>query len=255
MDDAKARPLMLAAVLCSSVFAACVQPRCFASIDCPAPQICSATGACVFECSDDAGCASGFVCENHVCRPAPARDITCPSDMVPVAKLFCVDRYEASRGDASATSSGSDATKAHSVAGVMPWMVASNDDAALACEAAGKRLCSPAEWQLACEGPDGTAYSYGESYEPIACNGIDAFGRSAFHLAATGSFAGCTNAWGVFDINGNLWEHVAGGDDMTVRGGAFNCSDSAALHRCDYIPQTWIPSARGFRCCADGSAP
>jgi len=120
MDDLNARPLILAVMLCPSVFAACVQPHCYANLDCPAPQICNATGACVFACSDSAACAAGFVCEDHVCQPAPARDITCPPDMVVVAKVFCVDRYEASRGDASATSAGSDATKAHSVAGVMP---------------------------------------------------------------------------------------------------------------------------------------
>jgi len=42
---------------------------------------------------------------------------------------------------------------------------------------------------------------------------------------------------------------VAGGSDMTVRGGAFNCNDSAALHKCAYVPGNWTPSARGFRCC------
>jgi formylglycine-generating enzyme required for sulfatase activity len=131
----------------------------------------------------------------------------------------------------------------------MPWQVADNATAEAACGATGKRLCTPEEWQTACKGPDGTAYSYGSTYKASACNGIDAFGRQNFHLVPTGSFPDCTNEWGVFDMNGNLWEHVAGGSDMRVRGGAHNCSDSAALHRCDYVPGNWSPSARGFRCC------
>src|SRR5690606_17359605 len=98
--------------------------------------------------------------------------------------------------------------RATSRAGVLPWQVADNARAESACAAAGKRLCTPAEWELACRGPDGTVYSYGDAYEPATCNGIDAFGRGAFHLAVTGAFPACTNAWGVVDINGNLWEHV-----------------------------------------------
>jgi formylglycine-generating enzyme required for sulfatase activity len=164
---------------------------------------------------------------------------------------FCVDIYEASRGDATANSAGSDGSQAHSVAGVLPWQVGSNAEAALACKAAGKRLCSPAEWQTACEGLEKTVYAYGSSYSPTTCNGIDAFGGYTFHVAPTGSFPGCTNAWGVFDMNGNVWEHVAGGTDTTIRGGAYNCSDSVTYHRCDYIPTIWTPSAKGFRCCVD----
>jgi hypothetical protein len=51
-------------------------------------------------------------------------------------------------------------------------------------------------------------------------------------------------------MNGNVWEvvHSTDGQDH-FRGGAYNCLDSEALHRCDY-DATWGPSARGFRCCA-----
>ena len=73
-----------------------------------------------------------------------------------------------------------------------------------------------------------------------------------FRLEPTGYNPGCTNGYGVFDMNGNLWEHVFGGDERSIRGGAYNCSDSVTLHRCDYIPGDWEPSARGFRCCAAG---
>jgi formylglycine-generating enzyme required for sulfatase activity len=101
---------------------------------------------------------------------------------------FCIDIYEASRGDATAISAGSDGSRAYSVAGVLPWQVASNAEAALGCAAVGKRLCSPAEWQLACEGPDQTTYAYGDRYNATTCNGIDAFANYDFHLTATGGF-------------------------------------------------------------------
>jgi len=170
---------------------------------------------------------------------------------VKVANRFCIDKWEASRPDATATTEGTAGGQAGCVKGVFPWQVSSNNEAHKACEAAGKRLCTPAEWQTACQGPGQTVYSYGDTYNPKTCNGIDTFGYSNFHLTPTGSFPNCVNSWGVFDMNGNLWEHVAQGDTTTVRGGAFNCGDSLTLHRCDYIPG-WTPSALGFRCCSDG---
>ncbi|MGI5865756.1 MAG: formylglycine-generating enzyme family protein, partial [Myxococcales bacterium] len=235
---------LAAALACALApsWSACVEPRCFDASDCESPQVCGADGVCVFECSSDPDCPEGFACEGHRCKPRPSYPVVCPEDMVPVAEAFCVDIYEASRPDATAQSAGSDESVARSIKGVMPWMVASNAVAEVACAAAGKRLCSAAEWELACRGPEGTVYGYGEHYEPETCNGIDAFGRSAFRLEPTGAFPNCTNGWGLFDMNGNLWEHIAGGSDMLVRGGAFNCGDSATLHRCDYVPGSWAPS-------------
>jgi Cys-rich repeat protein len=230
----------------------CVDQYCFVPEDCDAPKICSAAGVCVYRCITDAECAAGFVCQDHDCVPDAIDPITCPDDMTPVADTFCVDVYEASRPDATAGDPGTDESIARSVAGVLPWRASGNAAALAACQAAGKRLCSPDEWALACAGPDHTTYAYGDAYQPTTCNGIDTYGRTGFHLMPTGSFPGCTNEWGVFDMNGNIWEHVAGGTDMDVRGGAFNCSDSRTFHRCDYVPGSWTPSALGFRCCKDG---
>jgi formylglycine-generating enzyme required for sulfatase activity len=167
----------------------------------------------------------------------------------------CIDRYEASRPDATADDQGEDGSRAVSRARVIPWRVSSNQIAAAACQAAGKRLCAPLEWESACHGPGNTVYIYGNTYEPLTCNGLDTFGQSDFHLTPTGSFPDCTNAWGVYDLNGNLWEHVQGGSGQTVRGGAYNCNNSQTLHRCDYIPGNWTPSALGFRCCLTPAAP
>ena len=274
-----------------------VDAVCYSDVDCPNRASCDATtGSCIpWECKSDAECAGGkrcnitihqcaipqclsendcedgFTCIANVCR---ARTLLyCPPDMAVVNDAFCIDRYEASKPDATAAFRGNDTSVATSRAGVRPWEVASNAAALAACAAAGKTLCDDTQWQIACEGPDQTAYSYGDDYESATCNGIDTFcfcsegtgdavcsypecygdHGAAFQLMPTGSLRGCTNAWGVFDMNGNLWEHVLGGNDMTVRGGAYNCKNSKALHQCSYIPSDWTPSARGFRCCSRGS--
>ncbi len=181
---------------------------------------------------------------------APLAPIECPADMAAVDDSFCVDRYEASRPDATATDCGADQSHATSRKGVMPWMIGNdNSEARAACVAAGKDLCSEMQWSLACEGSAKTTYGYGNTYEPETCNGLDLFGRGFHHLLPTGELEDCRSDHGVCDINGNLWEHVLGGNSTTVRGGAYNCKDSKRLHRCDYIPVSWTPLALGFRCC------
>lgn len=262
--EGRARRVVAGLALAVVLAGGCVRERCYRDLDCPAPKICTAEGACAWKCTSAAECGPGFDCVDHACRPmsvvpdAPG-DVTgdvqqpepeCPDDMVLVARAFCLDRYEASRPDATAVDAGTSGVRSTSRAGVLPWRVADNAAAAAACVAAGKRLCTPVEWECACRGPGGTEYPYGNAYLATTCNGIDAFGEGGFHLAPTGSFPGCTNGYGAYDLSGNLWEHVAGGDDRTIRGGAFNCLDSPALHRCGYVPGTWAPSARGFRCCA-----
>lgn len=236
------------------VLANCVDQRCFEQADCPAPQLCGASGLCFLECEVAEDCGPGFLCDVNRCAPDSDGPIACPGDMVAVAEAFCIDRYESSRPDATAETAGVDSLRASSVVGVLPWQVASNAEAALACSAAEKRLCRSEEWELACSGEARTAYGYGDTYDPTRCNGIDAFDRRSFHLVPTGTFPECTSPWGAFDLNGNLWEHVAEGTDRTVRGGAYNCSDSAQYNRCDYVPNSWTPSALGFRCCLTPNA-
>jgi hypothetical protein len=190
----------------------------------------------------------------------------CPDDMVLVQLQtgwkFCIDRFEASRSDATETSKGISPIPA-SKQGVLPWYPVDFQTAKTACESVSKRLCRPEEWFEACSGPDHTVYSYGNNYSATICNGIDAFCYcdpyphcypvcgAYFHVVPTGTFPDCTNEWGVYDINGNVWEIVDYGDGLEhFRGGAYNCGDSEALHRCDY-DATWNPSAKGFRCCKD----
>jgi hypothetical protein len=279
--------LCLALLGLAPVPAGClVEERCAEDRDCLDSETCDrATGQCVEgECQRDEDCGGfPFVCTDHACVAECSEEpLTCPADMVPICGAYCFDVYEASRPDATEQEPGVDGSQATSRAGVLPWY--SSDSAAMnpdlarvACEAAGKRLCTPAEWELVCATTEGWAYSYGDAYSASTCNGIDAFcdcdqdgepdGEAAYphcrdacdtdlHVTPTGAFSACTNAFGAFDVNGNVWEVVATDDGFNhYRGGAYNCSDSERLHRCDYdgVEDGGFPSAKGFRCCADGT--
>ena len=248
---------------------------CKNDIDCHPGTICDKISRkCIkADCQDNLDCPDGFECKDHFCVGKEV--FRCPEDMVSIEDQFCIDIYEASRSDATIDNPGTDNLAAQSKPGVLPWLVESNLAAQQACENVGKTLCTQNQWQQACRGPDGHTYSYGDDYSPEICNGIDKYcfcGAGAacesrdpcpfphcyhecgaqFRLDPTGANTGCTNAYSVFDMNGNVWEHVLGGDNTRIRGGAFNCSNSERLHRCDYIPTTWEPSARGFRCCSAG---
>ncbi len=292
--------VLTGAGLVSGVPACLVHSACFDDADCPSPQICSIPagqdrGRCRTPCRADADCAEGQLCDTARGRCEPGDclassdclpgfecqswrcvatvPLQCPDGMEAVGNRFCMDRHEASRPDATASSAGELEGPAGAVAGVLPWLIASNADAQTACLAAGKSLCTPLEWLEACQGPLQMTYAYGNRYQPSTCNGIDTYchcdGECAdqtpcpyagcwrdcgagFRLEPTGAFAGCQSADGVFDLNGNAWEHVLGGDVTTVRGGAYNCSDSQRYQRCDYIPISWTPTALGFRCCSPG---
>jgi hypothetical protein len=224
---------------------------------------CEETNGGIEICDDLDNDCNGLTDEGLVCD--------CPTGMVNVESLFCLDEYEASRPDATSTSEGTDSSVAMSVAGVMPWSHVSLSEAAAACAAAGKRLCTPAEWEQACRGPSGLDYSYGESYDPVICNGIDTFCNcgagsgcedadpcpyphcywdcgAPFHPTVTGAFPDCVNAYGAYDVTGNMWDTVEGG---MGRGGAYNCGNSEALHTCSYEAD-WAGqnnSNFGFRCC------
>jgi hypothetical protein len=267
-------------------------PRCAIDpatvVTCPAPAdpcriaACApATGTCEESagpdgraCDDGDPCTARDTCRGGICRPGADVCPDCPPDMVSVAGRACMDRYEASRPDATAQSLGVDTSRAVSQPGVLPWFPVGLAEGQAACAAAGKRLCTLDEWYAACSAPDGRAYTYGNTYDPLVCNGIDTFcycqegsvcadrdpcpyphcflSCGAAHVPLpTGSFPGCVSADGAYDVNGNVWELVDAGDGQAhYRGGAFNCIDSERLHACTYDASTGV-SARGFRCCAD----
>lgn len=227
----------------------------------------------------DSGAPSVPVCDTDmVLVPAnPDRGIGSP---------FCMDRYEASRQDATAESAGSDGAVATSRPGVIPWFVnpMSADGLTLfqnACQAVGKRLCSSEEWGYGCTGPDALNYSFGNIFDVEICNSVDTYcddyclaegipeedcntdencgyqcgllgsGVSCFHVDPTGSYGRCINPFGAFDVNGNVWEVVPSDTDSRgyeVRGGAFNCAYPGTRFGCGYNAG-WTALYAGFRCC------
>ena len=201
----------------------------------------------------------------------------CPPGMAPV-EGFCIDRYEAHLEGQSPYEVPAGGVAA-SAAGEVPQGYISGEVAAAACEAAGKRLCTLDEWLRACQGPGGTTYPYGETYDPAACNEgrathpvVELFGASADwsttqmndprlnqladSLDPGGANPGCVSAEGVYDLHGNLHEWI---DDPagTFKGGFYvdaslngpGCTYTTTAHSLSYHDYS-----TGFRCCYGHSA-
>ncbi len=133
----------------------------------------------------------------------------CPSDMAHIDG-FCMDHYEAPNQK-----------------GADPFVMESAVSATAWCEERGKRLCTEDEWVRACRGPDDTTYTYGEEHEASRCNddktwkvvnekALNTWPSPEAHAevqklwqgAPSGSHDGCANAFGVFDLLGNVEEWV-----------------------------------------------
>ncbi|MCA9675938.1 MAG: SUMF1/EgtB/PvdO family nonheme iron enzyme [Kofleriaceae bacterium] len=226
------------------------------------------TSALVCDITSPGLAPSAEVCDNDDDDCDGTIDEDAPDDMVAVdGGTFYIYTYEASRPDATDTLFGSAGHRACSTADRMPWRNVSQVEAAAACAAAGKRLCTEAEWQLACAGPTGLLYPYGDTYQPTACNGrdvdLDCVAPDEDRVAATGTAYGCpapgssacVSPVGAFDLSGNLkeWTSTPVGSAFRVKGGAFDnipqgltCSFSFTAFGGD----TALPNL-GFRCCSD----
>ena len=212
----------------------------------------------------------------------------CADGMV-LVDTFCIDRYEAALIDDSGPigvpwppffNPGALPVHAISAQFAVPQGYIDQLQASAACAAAGKRLCSDAEWQRACEGPGTTTYPYGNTYVAGACNDtravnpvIEYFGAGAtfsfaqlthpcldqlpHSLARAGSYAACVSAEGVHDLAGNLDEWTAG-TTMTghgiFRGGDYvdsTLNGNGCLYSTTAHEPTYYDYGTGFRCCAD----
>jgi len=214
----------------------------------------------------------------------------CPAGMAGIPTElggFCIDRYEAALVDVlpnGKTKSHSPFTpvngtkvKAVSKKGITPQGYISKNEANDACEAAGKRLCTPDEWMKACQGKSPTKYPYGDDEVAGRCNGdgtrkhpiSELFGASADAfadstkmndprinqlpdtVAKTGSHAKCKNSYGVYDMVGNLHEWTAdpsgqfkGGYYMDTHKNGDGCFYRTTAHGTSYHDYS-----TGFRCC------
>ena len=161
-----------------------------------------------------------------------AKPLICPPSMIlvdvppgksgrPFFKL-CIDKYEYPNQ-----------------AGIVPQVNVSYQDAENLCEKQGKRLCTSREWQWACSGIEGFAYSYGWTFDKLACNSD---GRV---IEPSGNRNHCTGKFGAYDMVGNVFEWVKGADNSpAAMGGPLSkCQTIASGGEGDAKPQT------GFRCC------
>lgn len=221
-------------------------------------------------------------------RPLPKTG-ACPGDMASIDDRYCIDRYEAALVEV--LPSGAEqawpyylpveghVVRAVSQKGVYPQGYISEKQATTACQLSGKRLCKPAEWKKACQGPTPKKFGYADTREVGVCNdnGKSPMGRyfrsdiaagKAWTwdkmndpklnqlegtLAETGSHEGCTNGYGVHDMVGNIHEWV---DDPkgTFQGGYYQDvtqNGDGCSYRTDAHEAWYHDYSTGFRCCSD----
>jgi hypothetical protein len=229
----------------------------------------------------------------------------CAPDMVLASTShgdFCIDRFECSidrrtpsgeqrpwPGNLPVDDLDEDIV-AVSEPGRSPQGYISAVQAGLACEHAGKRLCTSAEWVDACRGPSSTLYPYGNERQADVCN--DRFSGQALHpvvrlfqkfapegsdpktmwtrawlndsrlhelshtVVPTGSFPNCVSSAGAIDMVGNLHEWVS--DSNGVFRGGFFMDTHQHGEGCEYRTTVHGPKyhdySTGFRCCRDVEA-
>jgi sulfatase modifying factor 1 len=224
-------------------------------------------------------------CTKRLRSGVPSEAKGCPENMASVGARFCVDRWEASLIEMTAEgespfspyeSPDGHVVRATTGAGLVPQGYVSRDQADLACRGSRKRLCNEDEWERACKGDPPHVFPYGDLREKGACNDLGTSPLHVFYpeapetyapkpmndprlnqqphtLALAGSFARCTNAFGVFDMVGNLHEWVMS-PRPTFRGGYYQdthqngdgCAYRTTAHMASYHDYS-----TGFRCCAD----
>jgi formylglycine-generating enzyme len=236
--------------------------------------------------------ASGLFGMVFFARPGASQLRPCEANMVAIPATndspgFCIDRYEASlrhEGHDGVEAAWSPFltpdevdVRAVSVQGVVPQAYVSQRQAESACRAVGKRLCSDGQWIRACRGPDDHTYGYGNRRVPGRCNenhrwhpvmqmfratGEALWGHEQLNdpqlnqlpgtVALTGAHSGCANAYGVYDMVGNLHEWTS--DHAGTFRGGYYMDTSANGNGCNYVTRAHSTSYHdysiGFRCCA-----
>jgi hypothetical protein len=197
-----------------------------------------------------------------------------PDDMIHVVSGgsdYYMYRYEASRPDATAALMGNATHRSCSKPSVQPWRSVDFDAATAACAAAGRRLCTEAEWQLACAGAGGLKFPYSNTYDTDACNGNDhdanCSGVDEDVCLATGTNYDCPggatsplcqSSFGAFDLSGNLKEWTstmvsASPLAYRIRGGAFDSISPGLTCQFNFLSAEpdYLFDNLGFRCCSN----
>lgn len=199
-----------------------------------------------------------------------ATDEGIADDMVEItvgALHFYIDRYEASRPDATNASPGLAEQRRCVTADRIPWTLTTYNEAATACAATGHRLCTAMEMEAACASASGNAYPYGATYNAGTCNGLDFDGVPGGSddnvLLPTGASSTlmCKTGLSVFDLSGNAneWTSTVTGSTgapknlpiYMAKGGSYKTP--AAGLTCQFTLSRFASEAilpeLGFRCC------
>ena len=187
----------------------------------------------------------------------------CPAPEMVAVGDYEIMAYEASRLDARGDSEGRMNDGVCSRPNVRPWVHVDWSEAQAACRTAGMKLCSVAQWEHACRGPDGADLPYGDAPKDWVCNGADneqtGCSSGGCRPVPGGSLEGCAGPAGTWDMSGNVAEWTAEESQLfegnyVVRGGSFRTPGDALRCAFDELDATHLPAeARrddlGFRCC------
>lgn len=128
----------------------------------------------------------------------------------------------------------------------LPRTSVSWEEASALCARQGKRLCQREELQLACQGPEGWMYPYGQSHRTNLCQ------DGGTGLARGHDRPGCRSWWGAFHLAGNAWEWTMdkAGKPNGAYGGFYSEGPQASCLEAkrSFFPQNRYSSV-GFRCC------
>jgi sulfatase modifying factor 1 len=152
-------------------------------------------------------------------------DSKCPNEMIFITSAnggFCIDKYETSAGDNCKYNDPQSQNDSQvnieqneclgiSTKGAVPWRFLSQNQAAIVCAKAGKRLPSNKEWLLAAYGTPDINDNWSKNDCQVNNNWSDQPGL-------TGSGENCVSSFGIFDMIGNVWEWV----DGTVSDGKYD---------------------------------
>jgi len=181
---------------------------------------------------------------------APSR---CEGEGVPMR--YCIDRYEFPNRE-----------------GALPAVMTSWVDAKKQCEAGGKRLCTDAEWTLACEGPERLPFPYGYARDASVCSidkksprphearlfskrTQDAELARLDQREPSGEREKCVSAYGVHDLTGNVDEWVVNETGRphksSLKGGNWGEFRNACRPTTRGHGEGFYYYQIGFRCCRD----
>jgi hypothetical protein len=172
---------------------------------------------------------------------------------------FYIDRWEASRPDATSGSRGLSTATVCSRPEVIPWDDIDWTHAKAACESRGKRLCTDEEWEFACGGANNWDYPYhADTFDSETCNSMNPA------VSTTDFFDGCDDPdqSAIMDLSGNVAEWVTcrpeyyDRDCATLRPyyGGYYGDSIEVLYTCWFRNNAGPVlhySGLGFRCCLD----